>query len=226
MSAERQGTGDGGQGTAGRYPVFLDLGRLNVLIVGAGEVALRKLRGVVEAGGRPEVVAPDALPEVREIVRAHELTWHARRYEKGDAAGRHLVFAATDEPRVNHAVAREADAAGALVSVADDGAESTFILPAVIRQGDVTVALSTGGASPLLARRIRDRVEGVVTPGLGRAAARLATVREELKARFPADEGRRRAAWFELVTPEFVDAAIAGRDDDVEHRISACLSQS
>lgn len=94
------------------------------------------------------------------------------------------------------------------------------------RRDDVVVALSTGGASPLLARRLRERLECVVTPGLGRAAGRLSALRGEVRERWPADEERRRAAWFHLITPEFLEAAIAGRDDEVEHRITACLSQS
>lgn len=208
------------------FPILLDARRIRVLIVGGGAVAERKAAALVEAGGRPVIVSPEATGGLREIVSIHRLQWHRRRYEQGDAIDRHLVFAATDDAAVNAAVARDAAAAGALASMADDGAGSDFHLPAVIRQGEVLVALSTGGASPLLARRLRDRLQAVVTPGLGRAAGRLARVREQVRARWPGDEARRRSAWFSLVTPEFVDAAIAGRDEDVEHSISTCLSQS
>ena len=89
------------------------------------------------------------------------------------------------------------------------------------------VAFSTGGASPLLARRLRERLAATVaTPGLGRAARRLSEVRGEVQARWSGDEGRRRAFWFELITPEFLDLAVAGRDEDVEQAITRCLSQS
>ena len=208
------------------YPVLLDAARLNVLIVGGGAVAARKARGVAEAGGRPTVVTPEACDELQALIGRLRLVWHRRRYEAGDARGHHLVFAATDSADVNAAVATEAEAAGALVSVADDGPGSLFQVPASVRQGDVVVAFSTGGASPLLARRLRERLESVVTPGLGRAAKRLASVREDVRARWPADEGRRRAFWFSLVTPELLDAAVEGRDDDVERSIARCLSQS
>ena len=109
---------------------------------------------------------------------------------------------------------------------ADHPDDSAFQVPAHLRRDDVVVAFSTGGASPLLARRLRERLEAVVTPGLGRAASRLSEVREEVQARWPADEGRRRAFWFELITPEFLDLAVAGRDEDVEQAIRRCLSQS
>lgn len=211
---------------SGTYPVLLDAARLKVLVVGGGAVAARKARGVAEAGGRPEIVSPDACDELQALIERLRLVWHRRAYAPGDAAGRHLVFAATNRPDVNAAVAAEAEAAGALASVADDGEGSMVQVPAVIRRDDVVVAFSTGGASPLLARRVRERLESIVTPGLGRAARRLAAVREDVRARWPADEGRRRAFWFHLVTPELLDAAVAGRDEDVERRISACLSQS
>jgi siroheme synthase-like protein len=209
-----------------RYPVLLGVARLRVLVVGGGAVALRKVRGVVEAGGRPEIVAPRIDPELEALVREHGLSLQLRPYQSSDVAGRSLVFAATDSPGVNREVARDAGERSIPVDLADDGEASTFHLPACIRRDDVVVALSTGGASPLLARRLRERLEAVVTPGLGRAARRLATLRAEVRARWPDDGERRRTAWFALITPEFLDAAIAGRDEDVEHRITACLSQS
>lgn len=208
------------------YPVFVDAARLRALVVGGGEVALRKVRSLVDAGARPAIVSPVLHPELRELVDRMSLDWRARTYESGDAAGFHLVFAATDSPAVNEAVAREAEAAGAFASRADEGGSSSFHVPASIRRDGVVVAFSTGGASPLLARRLKERLEEVVTPGLGRAARRLADVREQMRARWPQDEERRRSAWFSLVTPEFLDAAVAGRDEDVELRIARCLSQS
>lgn len=211
---------------SGLLPVMLDASRLLVLVVGGGAVALRKTRGVLDAGGRPEIVSPEIVEELRALVVEHGLAWQPRPYEPGDARGRHLVFAATDRADVNAAVAHEAVADRALVSVADDGEGSLFHLPAVLRQGEVVVALSTGGASPLLARRLRDRLAALVTPGVGRAARRLAALRDEVQARWPRDEARRRALWFRLVTPELLDAAVAGRDDEVESRIARCLSQS
>jgi precorrin-2 dehydrogenase/sirohydrochlorin ferrochelatase len=208
------------------YPVLLDLRRVRVLVVGGGAVATRKVEGLVEAGGRPDVVAPELTPELRDIAEREGLSCRLRPYAPGDAAGYALVFAATNRPEVNARVAREAAEAGALASVADAGAGSDFHVPATIRRGEVVVALSTGGASPLLSRRLRERLEVVVTPGVGRAAARLETVREEVRARWPEDEARRRAFWFDLITPDLLDSAVEGRDEEVEARISRCLSQS
>lgn len=209
-----------------RYPVLLELSRLRVLVVGGGDVALRKIRGILEAGGRPYVISPEVKPELERLIAQHRLDWQDRSYEEGDVRRFTLVFAATNDPDVNAAVAAEAEAAGALVNVADDGEDSTFHVPAAIRRDPVVVAFSTGGGSPLLSRRLRERLESVITPGLGRAAGRLSALRRQVHERWPGDEARRREAWFSLVTPEFLDAAIAGRDAEVEQRIAQCLSQS
>ena len=209
------------------YPVMLDLSRLRVLVVGGGEVATRKVAGLADAGGRPEIVSPAVTDALRARVEGLRLAWHPRPYRPADVDGRHLVFAATDDADVNARVAEDARAAGALVSRADEGGASDFHVPSHLRRDEVVVAFSSGGASPLLARRLRERLaESVVTPGLGRAARRLAEVRGEVQARWSGDEGRRRAFWFELITPEFLDLAVAGRDQDVEQAIRRCLSQS
>lgn len=208
------------------YPLLVDLSGARILVVGGGAVALRKVRGLLSAGGRPEVVAPRLEPELDELAAGAGLVVHRREYRAGDVAGFRLVVAATDRPAVNAAVAREAEEAGVWANVVDDPDASTFLVPAAIRQGEVTVALSTGASSPLLARRLRERLETVVTPGVGRAAERLKELREQVRSRWPDEEAQRRELWFRLVTPDFLDSAIAGRDEEVESRIERCLSQS
>lgn len=208
------------------YPVLLDLRQARILMVGGGAVALRKTEGVVDAGGHPTIIAPHMLPALRALVERFALTYHARTYRSGDVHGFQLVFAATDRREINAAVAREASAEAAWVNVVDDPDGSSFQVPASIRQGEVVVALATGGASPLLSRRLRERLEEVVTPGVGRAAERLKVLRAAVRERWPSDAERRRALWFELITPEFLACAIAGQDEEVELRIARCLSQS
>lgn len=208
------------------YPVMLEVARLRVLVVGGGAVGARKVASLVDAGGAPVIVAPELVEELQAVVDGHELTWFARPYRSVDVEGFHLVFAATNSAEVNEAVADDARRAGALVSRADEGGESDFHVPSHLRREQVVVAISTGGASPLLARRIGERLDGVVTAGLGRAAGRLAEARADVQARWDGDEARRRSFWFSLITPEFLDLAIQGRDDEVERAIARCLSQS
>ena len=205
---------------------MLDVARLRVLVVGGGAVAARKVASLVDAGGAPVIVAPELADDLRAAVDGHELTWFARAYRNVDVEGFHLVFAATNSAEVNAAVADDARRAGALVSRADEGGESDFQVPSHLRREQVVVAISTGGASPLLARRIGERLDDVVTAGLGRAARLLADARTDVQARWAGDEARRRAFWFSLITPEFLDLAIQGRDEEVERAIARCLSQS
>jgi siroheme synthase-like protein len=208
------------------YPVMLDLTGARVLVVGGGEVAARRVAGLLDAGARVTVIAPEMHAELEARAGSSDLTLIRRALETGDVLGYRVVMAATGRREVNDLVARESAAAGAWVSVVDDPESSSFQVPALIREGEVTVAVSTGGASPLLAGMLRDRLDRVVTPGLGRASARLHELRARVRERWPEDEGRRRAFWSALIDEEFLDRAIEGRDGELENRIEACLSQS
>lgn len=208
------------------YPALLDLSDARILVVGGGRVAARRVEGLLAGGGRPDLLAPEITPELAAMAATFGLAHQPRTFAEGDTAGYTLVVAATSDGEVNARVGLEARANGAWVNVVDDPAASTFIVPATLRRSDVLVAVSTGGSSPLLAARLRERLGETVTPALGRVAARLQTVRDELRERWPDDEQRRRAFWEALITEEFLDSAIAGKDEEVESRINACLSRS
>jgi precorrin-2 dehydrogenase/sirohydrochlorin ferrochelatase len=124
------------------------------------------------------------------LAEAGRIIFIDRPYRRGDLAGAFLVIAATDDPAANQAVWREAERRGCLVNVVDDPAHSNFILPAVVRRGDVSVAISTGGASPALARRLRERLETLVGPEYGELADLLAELRPQLLSRFESGEAR------------------------------------
>jgi siroheme synthase-like protein len=161
------------------YPVFLRLDQVPVLVVGAGAVAARKVAGLAAAGAVVRVVAPVIGAELdRRLVDAI----HQRPYEPGDLDGARLVVTATGDPDVDAAVAADATAAGIWVNAADQPAHCTFILPAVARNGPLTVAVSTDGASPALARRLRDRAGELLTDDAVVLAAELATRRAAVRA--------------------------------------------
>jgi len=124
------------------------------LVVGGGVVAERKVRGLLDAGFRVTVVAP----EILDSIRATGVETRERDFQASDVAGHALVFACTDSREVNRAAGEAARAAGIFAVVADSQEESTFFTPAVHRDGDLVVAVSTGGASPVLAREVRDRI--------------------------------------------------------------------
>ena len=161
------------------YPIMLDLAGVPVLVVGGGRVAHRKIEGLLKAGAEVTVVAKSALDSIR-AMPVHVVV---RRYETTDLDGVRLVIAATDDPAVNAAVSADATARGIWVNSADDPANCTFTLPAVARDGDVTVAVGTGGASPALASHLRGEIEDWLGQiGAADAAVSLAAQRRDLHA--------------------------------------------
>jgi precorrin-2 dehydrogenase / sirohydrochlorin ferrochelatase len=181
LRADRAATTPGeetriGSENAVLYPLFMDVAGRRCVVVGGGGVASRKARGLLGSGARVTVVAPEVAPEIETMGVKVE----RRPYAPGDLAGAALAFAATDRREVNAAVAREANEGGIPVNVADRPADGDFALPSVLRRGGLQVAVSTGGASPTLARKIRDALE----PSF---AAEWAGVVEKLRA--ARDEG-------------------------------------
>jgi precorrin-2 dehydrogenase / sirohydrochlorin ferrochelatase len=143
------------------------------VVVGGGAVAARKARKLLQAGAEVVVVSPEVLPELGDTsVEVHE-----RPYEYGDLEGADLAFAATDSRGVNAAVAREAHARGIRINVADRPTEGDFSVPSTLRRGGLQVAVSTGGASPTLARGVRNELEEVFGPEWAGVVEELEAVR-------------------------------------------------
>jgi precorrin-2 dehydrogenase/sirohydrochlorin ferrochelatase len=187
------------------YPIYLiGMERRPVVVVGGGSVAARKVEGLLEAGAQVTVVSPTLTPELGALAEARRIAVIGRPYRQGDLAGAFLVIAATNDADVNQAVWREAEQCGSLVNVVDDPAHCNFITPAIVRRGEVTLAISTGGASPALARRLREQLEVQVDPEYGELASLLAELRPELQARYR-EEKARQAAAFRLANSDLLD---------------------
>jgi siroheme synthase-like protein len=137
------------------YPIFLDLSGRRCIIVGGGAVANRKARKLLQARAEVVVVSPEIQPEIESMA----VEVRRRPYENGDLEGAYLAFTATDSREVNSAVAHEAREKGVFINVADKPSEGSFALPSTLRRGGLQVAVSTGGASPTLARSIREELE-------------------------------------------------------------------
>ena len=148
------------EGVAG-YPVVLRISGRRCVVVGGGEVARRKVQGLLAVGARVRVIAPHLHPELQENT-AIELI--CRPFVADDLAGAFLVFAATNDRQVNAAVAAAAQQQGALVNSADAPEQSDFHLPAVLQRGTLTVAVSSGGGSPAFAAQLRDRLAAELGP--------------------------------------------------------------
>ena len=169
------------------YLACLDLTGRSVLVVGGGSVALEKVRGLLDCGARVTVVAPEAKPEVLDL----PVEWLPRAYYSTDLRGRFLVVAATSSTSLNRRVFSDAEARSVFCNVVDVPELCSLILPAVHRAGPIAVGVSTGGASPALAQRIRDDVAGLVGPRHAELAEELRALRPWAKENLPTYEARR-----------------------------------
>lgn len=141
------------------YPAYLHLAGRECLVVGGGPVGERKVRGLLDAGARVKLVAPQASTGLQEMAKGGAIEWLPRRYRSQDLHGVWLVVVAVSDSAVSHQVSQDASAARIFVNVADEPPLCTFIAPAVARAGEVSVAIATNGKSPAAARRLREELE-------------------------------------------------------------------
>jgi siroheme synthase-like protein len=201
---------------APHYAVFLDLAAQPVVVVGGGQVAERKVEGLLEAGAVVSVVSPSLTPRLHALASKAAVRHVARPYSWGDISGVRLAFVATDDAAVNAAVAEEARARGVWVNAADDPPHCDFILPAVVRRGRLVVAVGTGGASPALAAVIRDEIAATLPDDCEALLDLAAEVRVALLAqsrRVPAD------VWRRALADRHVRALVASRDRSQARRV-------
>jgi siroheme synthase-like protein len=170
------------------YPIFVDLTRRRCLIVGGGPVAERKAHGLLEAEARVVVVSPTLTENLQRWALDGLITYVPRTFEDGDVGGCALIIAATDRSTVNTHVARAARRHGVWVNVVDTPVECDFIAPAVIRRGALQLAISTGGRSPMLAKRLREGLEAVIGPEYGELADVLGAMRAAVRHREESSE--------------------------------------
>lgn len=183
------------------YPLWLRVADRWCVVVGGGQVAARKAAALVDCGARVRMVSPDFLPELQ---HRDDLQRVPEPFQPHHLDGALLVIAATDDPRVNAAVARHARRLGVLVNVVDEPDLCDFIVPAVVSRGDLTLAVCTHGASPTLARRLKDELADRYDQAYGQLAALLAEVRPMVHARFQ-DPARRRQVFDALSDPGWLD---------------------
>jgi len=182
--------------SADYYMACLNLRGRRCVVVGGGSVGLEKAKGLLACGAEVTVVSPDLHDELPAL----GVAWRRRRYRSGDVDGAFLVIAATSDRSVNERVHRDAEARGMLCNVADVPDLCNFILPAVHREGPIAVAVSTGGASPALAKRIRNEVAEIVTPEHAALARKLEELRPWVKEHYRSYEERRE--FFESLVTE------------------------
>ncbi len=206
------------------FPIFLGLAGRPALVVGGGPVAARKVALLLKAGARVTVVAPRLGPALARLAAAGRIAHRAAPFAPADVAGQALVIAATDRRAVNAAVSRAAQAANLPVNVVDDAALSSFIMPAIVDRAPITVAISSGGAAPVLARLVRARIEAALPTAIGRLAELGARLRPSVRRRLPGPARRR--FWESLFEGRIAALVLAGREDEAEHLAARAIDEA
>ncbi len=206
-------------------PLFHDLRGRRCLVAGGGETAERKLRALLEAGAAVTLVAPRIKPAIRARADAGELTLAERHFADADLDGVALVIAATDDRAVNRRISELAQAVGIPVNVVDDPALCSAIFPSIVDRSPVQIAISTGGAAPVLARLLRGRLESMLPGAYGNLARLASRFRDRVKETLP-DESRRRSFWEEVFQGRVAEAVFSGRESEAEHLLEAALAGS
>jgi precorrin-2 dehydrogenase len=179
------------------YIACLRLTGRRCVVVGGGEIGLEKVEGLLACDGRVVLIAPAAEPELQELARERSIEWLQRDYETGDLEGTFIAIAATDDTDTNIRIYEDAEARAMLVNVVDVPPLCNFILPAIVRTGPLAIAISTAGASPALAKRIKAQIAEAYGEPYARLAVLLNEVRGWAKGTLPTYQDRK--AFFEGV---------------------------
>jgi len=205
------------------YPVNLVLAGRPVLVVGAGRIAHRKITALLAAGARVTVVARTISADVAALAAAHQITAYERPFAPTDLDGMWLAFTATDDATVNAAVKVAGDERRMWVNSADDPANCSFTLMSVVRQGDIQIAIGTGGRSPALAAWLRARLSDEIGPEYDVLLGLLSAERDAMRASGRSSED---ADWRQALESGILDLIRAGQLDEAKERLRTCLSSS
>jgi siroheme synthase-like protein len=189
-------------------------------VIGGGLVAERKIAALLEVGAEVTVISPEVTPAILNWSKNNSIQLTARCYQNGDLSGRELVFVATDDSDVNDRVYQKSKSYGVWVNAADDPARCDFILPSVLRRGELTVAVSTGGASPAATRAIREELDDYFTADYAQLVRVAAEVRSELKEQ---SHNVSADAWNDALMGEFRRLIREGRPEQAKEFLLTTL---
>lgn len=192
------------------YPVFINLEGKRSVVIGGGDVAEWKVFGLLDSGAEVTVISPEVTEPLDALARQGRIIIMRRPYRSGDLDDVFLAIAATNSLTTNAEVWREAEERRILINAVDDPTHCSFIAPAIVRQGDLTIAISTGGKSPALAARLRQRLQPLFGPEYAQFLDLLGEVRGELTRRVP-DPEQRKAVWYRIVDSDALE--LIGRGD-------------
>ncbi|MBT2968666.1 MAG: siroheme synthase CysG [Candidatus Thiodiazotropha sp. (ex Ctena orbiculata)] len=205
------------------FPIFLDLKKRPCLVVGGGSIAERKTALLLRSGAEVTLISPDLCHNLTTWRDMGRYTHLERAFRDEDLNGQHLAIAATNDPAVNRRVAEIAESLRIPVNVVDQPALCSFIVPSIIDRSPVVAAVSTGGASPVLARLIRSRLESLIPAGYGRLAELCNRFRQRVKERF-AEPDERRLFWDRVLQGGVAERIFSGHEDEADQLMEQVLS--
>ena len=186
------------------YPIYVQLNEQPCVVIGGGKIAEGKVDGLLAANAKVKIISPELTPHLHDLVKQNHIEYTARHYQMGDLTGAFMVICATDQTEINHQVWQEASANGQLVNVVDDTPRCNFIAPAILRKGDLNIAISTGGKAPALAVRLKERFQKEIGPQYERFLELSGQLREPLARHIPDFETRKKL-WYELVDSDILE---------------------
>lgn len=193
------------------YPVFLNLTERRCVIIGGGQIAEGKISKLLDSGAKIIVISPDATQGIRGFAERGQIELDLRKYQEGDLQGAFLAIAATNDRVVNQEIFEEAEKQGILLNAVDDMPRCSFIAPSIVERGPVTVAISTGGASPALARKLREKMEVSSALDWADATSVLSKARQIIKDKQIAVDPQR---WQCCMTDELLTMIQAGHENE------------
>ena len=206
-------------------PIFLNIQGETCIVVGGGDVATRKISLLLRAGGKVTVISPEVSDAVAALVDGEQVTHINRNWQDVDLKGSKLVIAATSDAAVNRLVVDAANTCGTPVNVVDQPQLCSFIMPSIIDRSPVIAAVSTGGASPVLARLIRARLESLIPAGYGRLAELAANFRDQVKQTF-SDHDDRRRFWDNVLQGGVAERVFSGHMEEAEVVMKKALQEA
>jgi len=204
------------------YPVYIQMREQSCVVIGGGKIAEGKVEGLLAVKAKVTVIAPDLTPHLRDLADQKQIAHLERAYQPGDLTGAFMVICATDQAEINHQVWQEATSNHQLVNVVDDTPLCNFIAPSILRQGDLTIAISTSGKAPALAVRLKERLQREIGPEYERFLELAGELREPLAQHIP-DFETRKALWYELVDSEILEVLASGDEAQAREIISGVV---
>ncbi len=206
------------------YPIHLDIKNRNCLIVGGGAVGTRKVKTLLECGARVTVISPDPTPQLARLASEGSVALKKRAYRSDDLGGMFLVIGATDDETLNRQVSKDADQANILCNIADRPEVCNFILPSIVRRGDLVITISTSGKSPALAKQLRQKLETQFGQEYADFLLLMGAIRQKLLSQSHEPEAHK-ALFNQLIDSDLIQLMQAGKTEEINSLLYKILGE-